>query len=299
MNREKNYELFTYNSNSNQNRTLIPNNRSQNSVTCWNCSFFFKCDDSQPVTLCPNCNKYNRVPKGPTISINEDNTYKIYNNDNNNNNFSNNNNNFSNNNNHFSNNNNNINYNNINFSDKILICPFCYTKNLFERNADELICYKCSRKIKSDENEMQEIFTEKESLDKKIIGWRLVPNAQYMEHPVTPIPQSSNTEYLLKKILKSIKKQNSLKELNQPPTPVYNPYIPYPVFDYRRSINISSDYDDRYVGGRTREIRYVPIRTEPEKESKDGYKITIRKKKGNKNSLAKSTVFEKIFYINK
>ena len=72
MNREKNYELFTYNSNSNPNRTLIPNNRSQNSVTCWNCSFFFKCDDSQPVILCPNCGKYNRVPNGKRININSD-----------------------------------------------------------------------------------------------------------------------------------------------------------------------------------------------------------------------------------
>ena len=287
MNREKNYELFTYKSNSNQNRTLIPNNRSQNSVTCWNCSFFFKCDDSQPVTLCPNCNKYNRVPKGPTISINEDNTYKIYNNDNNNNNFS--------------NNNNNINYNNINFSDKILICPFCYTKNLFERNADELICYKCSRKIKSDENEMQEIFTEKESLDKKIIGWRLVPNAQYMEHPVTPIPQSSNTEYLLKKILKSIKKQNEQKEINTISTPMYNPFIPYPVFDYfsnRRSFSYSDRYDDE-KNLRTKEIRYIPINTESNKEKNEGYKITIRKKNRNKNGNTKSTVFEKVFYINK
>jgi hypothetical protein len=161
------------------------------------------------------------------------------------------------------------NINRINFSDNILICPYCYTKNLFERDADELICYKCSRKIKSENsNETHEILTERESLDKKIIGWKLVPNPQFVEHPLTPIPQNSNnTEYLLHKILKSIKKQNSLKESNPIPTPMYNPYIPYPVFDYRRSINISSDYDDRYVGGRTREIRYVPIRTEPEKRS--------------------------------
>ena len=31
------------------------------------------------------------------------------------------------------------NINRINFSDNILICPYCYTKNLFERDADELI----------------------------------------------------------------------------------------------------------------------------------------------------------------
>lgn len=294
MSQERNYDLFTFKSNSNQNRTLIPNNLSQNSITCWNCSFFFKCDNSQPVVPCPNCNKYNRVPKGPIINTiidtpkiyNDDNKnindrYKIYD-DNNNINI-------------------NKNYNFPNFNDKldkILICPFCNTKNLFERNADDLICYKCSQKIKSENNnDLSEILTERESFDKKIIGWRLVPNPQYIEHPLTPLHQNSNTEYLLKKILKSIKKQNN-RELNPAPTPVYNPYIPYPVFDYRRNIHISSDYDDRYGSGRTREIRYIPIRTETEKEKNDGYKITIRKKNG-KNGLAKSTVFEKVFYINK
>ncbi len=180
-----------------------------------------------------------------------------------------------------------------------MICPFCYTKNLFEGDADELICYKCSRKIKSeDNNEIPEILTERESLDKKIIGWKLVPNPQFVEHPLTPIPQNSNnTDYLLKKILKSIKKQNILKESNPVPTPMYNPYIPYPVFDYRRSLSYSNEYDDRNL--RTREIRYIPIKTESEKEKNEGYRITIRKRNKKKNGMGKSTVFEKVFYINK
>ena len=50
---------------------------------------------------------------------------------------------------------------------------------------------------------------------------------------------------------------------------------------------------------RTREIRYIPIKTESEKEKNEGYKITIRKKNQKKNGMGKSTVFEKIFYINK
>ena len=271
MSRNRNYELLSYKSNTNQSRTILPHNLAQKSLTCWNCSFFFKCDDSQPVILCPNCGKYNRVPNGKRININSD----INVNDNINN------------------------INRINFSDKILICPFCYTKNLFEGDADELICYKCSRKIKSeDNNEIPEILTERESLDKKIIGWKLVPNPQFVEHPLTPIPQNSNnTDYLLKKILKSIKKQNSLKESNPIPTPMYNPYIPYPVFDYRRSLSYSNEYDDRNL--RTREIRYIPIKTESEKEKSEGYKITIRKRNKKKNGMGKSTVFEKVFYVNK
>ena len=274
MNPNSNYELLTYNENSNQHKSIIPNNNtSQKSLTCWNCSFFLKCNDSEPVILCPNCNKYNRVPQGARISINNS---SLINNDD---------------------------INSFNSSDKVLVCPFCYTKNLFKSDADELICYKCSRKIKSENNyNTSEILTEKELLDKKIIGWKLVPNPQYIDYPRTPIAQNSNTDYLLTKILKSIKKQN-LKESNPttPPTPMYTPFIPFPFLDYfsnRRSFGYSDRYDeDRSM--RTREIRYVPIKTETAQEKNEGYKITIRKKNRKKNGLAKSTVFEKVFYINK
>ena len=284
MSRNRNYESLTYKINSNQSRSgsIIPNNISSKSLTCWNCSFYLKCDNSQPIILCPNCNKYNRVPQGSRIDLSNFNY-----NDNNNYNYS---------------DNNNYTTNPINSSDRLLICPYCYTKNLFESDADELICYKCSRKIKSENNEeIPELLTERESYDKKIIGWKLVPNPQYIDFPRTPISQDSNTEYLLKKILKSIKKQNEQKEINTIPTPMYNPFIPYPVFDYfsnRRSFSYSDRYDDE-KNLRTKEIRYIPINTESNKEKNEGYKITIRKKNRNKNGNTKSTVFEKIFYINK
>lgn len=287
MSRNRNSELFTFKTSSIENRYTIPKISSEKTLTCWNCSFILKSDDSQPIILCPNCNKYNRVPHGKIININDNSDNDNDNNDANmhdnyiiNNRY------------------------NDNFTGKILVCPFCYTKNLFERDADELICYKCSRKIKSENNnEIHDILTERESLDKKIIGWKLVPNPQYINHPLTPIPQNSqnsNTEYLLKKILKSIKKQNNARDMTPLPTPMYNPYIPFPVFDFysnRRSINYRSEYDEDK--NRTREIRYIPIRSESEKEKKEGYKITIRKRNRKKNGLAKSTVFEKVFYINK
>ena len=287
MSRNRNYELLTYKTNPEQSKTIIPNNISQKSIECWNCSFFFKCSNSETVALCPNCNKYNRVPHGPSIPPINFNRINTINNDNN-----------------YNNNDDNLNINTINSSDKVLICPYCYTKNLFESNADELICYKCSRKIKSDNNyESREILTERESLDKNIIGWKLVPNPQYLEYPRTPISQSSNTDYLLKKILKSIKKQNLMKESNPTPTPtpMFTPFMPYPFFDYfsnRRSFGYSDRYDEERSMG-TREIRYVPIKTESTQEKNEGYKITIRKKNGKKNGMAKSTVFEKVFYINK
>jgi hypothetical protein len=273
MKQNENLEISSF-TNENLNKNLF----SQKSITCWNCSFFFKCDISQPVVLCPNCNKYNRVPKGgkiPPIPLNNfSNIYNIENNSINNN-----------------NNNNNI-----------LICPYCFTKNLFESNADELICYKCSRKIKSDNiNDTHELITERGNGN--IIGWKLVPNAQYIDYPRTPIAENSNTDYLLKKILKSIKKQNN-KEFNPYPAPMYSPYIPYPVFDYfneRRNFSYSNRYDDDSINRNSREIRYIPIKTETEtvKEKNVGYKITIRKRNKKKNGLAKSTVFEKVFYLNK
>ena len=58
------------------------------------------------------------------------------------------------------------------------------------------------------------------------------------------------TDYLLKKILKSLEKQKNSNETNARQTPIYNPFptpsfIPYPVMDYysnRR--NIRYIYDD-------------------------------------------------------
>lgn len=273
------YDLQSYKTESNP--ILTPQ-----SLTCWNCHFSFSCSGSEPVTLCPNCNKYNRVPRGQRGNITN-----------------------------FSENLNSNNYNsindNINSRDKILICPYCYTKNLFESDADELICYKCSRKIRSNNNDdVPEILTDRDSYDKKIMGWKLVPTPappilSNYELPLGTMPNvnnNSNTEYLLKKILKSIKKQNS-KESNVTPYPMYNPpFVPYPVFDYfsnRKSFGYRGDYDEDKISNiRTREIRYVPIRNEIEKEKNEGYKITIRKK-NRRNGLAKSTVFEKVFYLNK
>ena len=95
MSLNRNYEFFSYKTNSYQNGAVIPNNLSQNSITCWNCSFFFRVDDfSQPVILCPNCNKYNRVPQRQRLNINNNNNDDNYRTNNS---------------------------NNINFSDKILI----------------------------------------------------------------------------------------------------------------------------------------------------------------------------------
>ena len=46
----------------------------------------------------------------------------------------------------------------------------------------------------------------------------------------------------------------------------------------------------------SKEIRYIPIKYE-QREGKDGYKITIRKKDKRGQDISKSTIFEKVFYL--
>ena len=273
-----NREIFDLNQNLNKNKI-------KKSITCWNCKELFYSNDSQGVSQCPNCNKYNSISNG-IISRNK-NSYFI----------------------------NNLtdleNNSTINNSNKIITCPFCFTKNLFRRDADELICYNCSKKIKSSNNFINYKEEEVIPLDNKIIGWRIVPSQQAFLSPPTPLPSipmtppaqtESNTEYLLQKILKNIKKQNSSKEFNtiQPPRygsiPIPN-FIPYPIFDYYNNRGNVRYIDDDINRNNIRfsEIKYIPIKTEKEKPKNDGYKITIRKK--NRNGLSKSTVFEKVFYF--
>ena len=277
-----NQELFSYKSKSNL-------NNNQKSLKCWNCSNVFYANDSLEVEKCPKCNKYNRVP-----NINKSRNI-----------------------NYFSGNLNNLENNiTIDNSEKIITCPFCYTKNLFHNEADELICYKCAKNINKGFETSFQINTQPDetSIDKKIIGWRIVPSPQTFLSPPTPLPPNpvtpsppieSNTDYLLKKILKSLKKQKNKNESNTMQTHMCNPFpvanfIPYPVIDYysNRRRYIDDDYDrGRNNNIHSTEIRYIPIKTENERINKDGYKITIRKKKGHGKDISKSTIFEKVFYL--
>ena len=264
-----------YDKNFNQNLNGL-----QKTITCWNCKEIFHTNDSQRISKCPYCNKYNSV-QNEIVSGNK-NSY-------------------------FVNNIIDVENNNTIDSSKIIVCPFCYTKNLFRRDADELICYKCSKNIKSSifiNSKEEEI-----PLNNKIIGWRIVPSQQSFLSPNTPLPTipitptaqiESNTDYLLQKILKNIKKQNSLNELKTIQSPLSIPnLIPYPIYDYynnRRNIRyINSDIDNNNI--KHSEIRYIPIKTENVKPKNEGYKITIRKKNTKGKEISKSTIFEKIFYF--
>lgn len=270
-----NNEIFNNESNSNLQRNKI----------CWNCSNLIQYNDNERVVMCPSCNKYNHISKINNKSRNINKTF-------------------------ISNLNSLENNRTIDNSEKIITCPFCYTKNLFNSDAEELICYNCRKNMNSGFiNSFQFNSGDMETqLNKNIVGWRIVPSQQPFfssPNPMTPPPQyESNTDYLLKKILKKLKKQKNIYEYNTIQQPNYIPFnvsklIPFPVVDYynSRRINYIDEYPERDNNVRLSEIRYLPIKTERENPKKDGYKITIRKKKRNEKGISKSTVFEKVFYL--
>ena len=260
--------------NYNLNSKLLKNNSNQ--ISCWNCSSLFYPKDNAEVMKCPNCNKFNGVPKTNILNC------------------------------PFKANLNNLENNGaIDNSGNIITCPYCFTKNMFHIDSEELICYNCSKIIKQGiRNSFQ--LNSGESLKHNIIGWRFVPSQQPILYPPTPftpnpytqrLQPDSNTEYLLKKILKNIKKQKS--EYNPPNFNKFNNpnYIPFPIVDYNNRINYIDEYHDknRNKNISLSKIMYLPKKIDNERPKKDGYKIIIRKKNG--KGISKSTIFEKVFYF--
>lgn len=253
-------------------------NLNQITISCWNCLNTFNSSKDREVDKCPKCNRFNRV--------------KIAN---------------------YYQNLNNLEKNIPSYSSEIIInCPFCYTKNLFNNEAEELICYKCAKNIRIGLNNPLQISSPKEETlnNKEIVGWRIVPSKEaimppsvlFSSNPISKsIDRESNTDYLLKKILKNIKKQNSSNSMIKPmeynfyPAPNLFPY-PFPSyfgykgFDNNRNNNLC-----------TSEIRYIPIKTENNilnnKSNNNVYKITIRKKHRREKGISKSTIFEKVFLL--
>jgi len=248
-------------------------------LNCWKCSNIIYANSSDEITQCINCGKYNRVPQ------NNINVFRNYRGS--------------------------MPRNSIKklqlendvthpYSDLMLVCQFCDTKNLFRRDADKFICYKCGKTIKSLNNINSEIYDDTD--DKKIVGWKLVPHQTLVPQPATPYTprynSESNTDYILKKILKTMKKQKKANESNLYKSLDYNPFIfqPYPQFiPYPIGIKYK-DQDDDII---RRSVNYKIISPIKEIESipKNGYKITIRKKKSNGKDSSKKTIFEKVFYF--
>ena len=250
---------------------LIQKPNADKTVVCWNCLSVLIVKDEWNVVECSECHKLNRVPHedfpgDQKISLNE--SY-----------------------NHFD--------VNIPYVFGIVVCPYCRTENRFRRDADHIVCYKCHHSFNVNEKMYGNVsynfpLHEKyrfSDLYPDIINWR-----GFYPQPI-PIPQCNcgETELMLQKILKTLKKKN--KENPSPkimPYPMFNPYMfRYPSYN---------DFIGRDRGSNTPEIQYVPMKEEPKetKNEDEGFKITIRKKPKERfnstDKVSKSAVFEKIFY---
>ena len=243
-------------------------------VVCWNCLSVLIVRDEWNVVECSECHKLNRVPHEDFPGDQKISLHESYN--------------------HFD--------VNIPYVFGIVVCPFCRTENRFRRDADHIVCFKCHHSFNINEKLYGNVsynFPLHEKYRFSDVYPNIINYRGYYPQPL-PIPRCNcgETEIMLQKILKTMKKKNKeespYKLRSIFPYPMYNPFMfGYP--SYNDSIG-------RDRGNNTPEIQYVPIKEEPKETKTDdeGFKITIRKKpKERANSsgkVSKSAVFEKIFY---
>ena len=240
-------------------------------VVCWNCLSVLIVRDEWNVVECSECGKLNRVPHEDYPGDTKISLHESFN--------------------HFD--------LNIPYIFGIVVCPFCRTENRFRRDANHVVCYKCHHSFNVNEklgNEVNYNLPLREKYRFSDVYPNIINYRGFYPQPL-PVPRCNcaETEYMLQKILKTMKKKNKEKERprNFIPYPMFNPYM----FRYPR-------YDDdigRDRGIKTPEIQYIPIKEEPmEQKNDEGFKITIRKKPRDRfNSVGKvsqSAAFEKIFY---
>lgn len=258
--------------------------RAEKTVVCWNCLSVLIVKDEWNVIECSECHKLNRVPHEDFPGDQKISLADSYN--------------------HFD--------VNIPFVFGIVICPFCKTENKFRRDSDHVVCFKCHHSFNVDghigTNNVNYNFPNRNYYRFSDMYPDIINYRGFYPQPI-PIPKCNcaETELMLQKILKTIKKRNKepepIKRNFMPyPFPFYNPYMfmgRFPRYD---------DNDDRDRGRRgiTPDIKYIPIPEEPKEPVQDeGFKITIRKKPkfsnsgvmgGNNDKVSRSAAFEKIFY---
>lgn len=272
---------------------------SEKKFSCWNCSNNIIAFNNESVIKCPNCNKYNKVPS----SVNKDNTkvFKSF---------------------RFKNSFSSSEENTFNNLKKIISCPFCDTENIFRRSADKLLCYNCGKNILFNKDIKINNYTNTQINNiKSIVGWKIVPsintlnslkslnsvnsinpiqNITPLQPTISPSKNNDNTEYLLKKILKTIKKnENNSTTIPLSPQQQFYPmsnFMPFSFLDYIRSTRKYENNEKRNYSCASPEIKYIPIKTEVnEKKNDSGYKIVIRKKKTGISNI-RNKIFEKVFY---
>ncbi len=252
---------------------LLQKPNADKTVVCWNCLSVLIVRDEWNVVECSECHKLNRVPHEDFPGDQKISLHESYN--------------------HFD--------VNIPYVFGIVVCPFCRTENRFRRDADHIVCFKCHHSFNVKEKLYGNVsynFPLHEKYRFSDVFPDIINYRGFYPQPL-PIPQCNcaETEIMLQKILKTMKKKN---KANSPP----RNYIPFPMFNpYMFRYPSYNDYVGRDRGSNPPppEIQYIPVKEEPKETKEDqGFKITIRKKpKDRSNSSAKvskSAVFEKIFY---
>lgn len=195
----------------------IKNPEGSKTIVCWNCLSILMVQSEWSVVECTTCGKYNRVPSGDykdpknVIVLNE----------------------------------------NLNHFDLkvpyvygIITCPYCQTENRFRRDAEHIVCYKCHHSFSSTEKGLRpENSYHGSGLNNYHIGQgplQIGPgpgqSQNYMRYSdmfypdimryrgyypqpyIIPTCNCDNTAYLLKKLIKAVKKSNQ-RPLFPMPTP--------------------------------------------------------------------------------
>ena len=235
-------------------------------VVCWNCLSVLIVRDEWNVVECSECHKLNRVPHEDFPGDTKISLHESFN--------------------HFD--------LNIPYVFGIVVCPFCRTENRFRRDANHVVCFKCHHSFNVNERlggEVNYNFPLREKYRFSDVYPNIMDYRGFYPQPI-PIPRCNcaETELMLQKILKTMKKKNKEKERPRSfiPYPIFNPYM------FRHDDDIGRDI-------KMPEIQYIPIREEPKEEKNDdAFKITIRKKPRDRfnssSKVSQSAAFEKIFY---
>ena len=242
-------------------------------MTCYNCLSVLLIRKDWNFTRCGECQKINRIPKAQiTENVTKD-SYYIEDNDL---------------------------IVDIPYVYNLVNCPFCATENKIRKEAKRITCYNCGNSflVNGSSNDRIKRLSEYEK--------NKYPNyfMRYKEYIPIYYPRECNCKinmqnFLLNQILQNIKD-------------IKKPSIPYPLlffdpfgFRYRE---LFDDYNNnkRYDNNNNNLVKSMDFQNNKKKKENesDGFKITIRKKNKDKkndlgNKMAKSAVFEKVFFTHR
>ena len=255
------------------NKEFLRNNKMYTTMTCYNCLSVLLIRKDWIFTRCGECQKVNRIPR-EQITENIDN-FSYYQEDNDL-------------------------IGDIPYVYGLVICPFCTTENRIRKEAKRVTCYKCGNSFSVNGYKNDKIQKISNSYNRKY-PYSFIKNNEYI--PVylfneCNCKQNSQME-LLNKILETIKD-------NKKPTIAYPIIFNDPFgFKYRELLD-EGNSNKRYDNYRDYKCNNMNFQISKNKKDNDdnGFRITIRKKNGNKNKnignkMTKSAVFEKVFFTNK